>query len=447
MSSLVCLERACCGVFLGLIVFFIRLLQALEKRAAKASDYSPIFLQWKHEHRASPDEMKAHCDVLIQGAGIGGLTLAIALQQRGYRVKLVERAGGPTEVGAGIWMAANPMQVFSQLGFAEKIIEAGWTVKLLRLEDWKSGNIQTTNMSRIAEEFGFETVALHRGVLQRLLFEQLEADSVRFGCEVKSVTQSGDQVFASLSDGSSCAAAILVGADGFNSQIRLMAGLGGVKRYSGSSSYRAIACAAHLLPAEAEHEAYEIWAKGCRVGFSKINAGDYYWYMTFDAPAGEASSTSENRTQAERLFRTYFPQWIGLLEKTRTQDILRTDISDLKPLTQWSSGRIGLIGDAAHAATPNLGQGGAMAVEDALVLADAFKKLGLNEAAWKHFEQSRRKKVDWTVSTSWFIGKICHLGNPLFRSLRNIALKKTPDSVTQKQVQRMYTLNPTSDRS
>jgi 2-polyprenyl-6-methoxyphenol hydroxylase-like FAD-dependent oxidoreductase len=396
------------------------------------------------------EETKAHCDVFIQGAGIGGLTLAIALQQRGYKVKLVERSTGLVEVGAGIWMAANPMQVFARLGFAEKIIEAGWTVKLLRLQDWKSGDIQTTNMSQIAKEYGFETIALHRGVLQRLLFEQLEANSVHFNCEVNSVTQSGDQISASLSDGSSCAAAILVGADGLNSQMRRMAGLGDIKRYSGSSSYRAIARGAHILPAEAEHEAYEIWAKGCRVGFSKINADDYYWYMTFDAPAGEASSASEMRTHAETLFRTYFPQWIGLLQNTRTQDILRTDISDLKPLTQWSSGRIGLIGDAAHATTPNLGQGGAMAVEDALALADTFKELGLNEAVWKRFEQLRRKKVDWTVSTSWSIGKICHLGNPLLRSLRNLVLKKTPDSVTQKQVQRIYSLKSTqisSDKS
>ena len=393
------------------------------------------------------EKTKEHCDVLIQGAGIGGLTLAIALQQRGYKVKLVERATGLVEVGAGIWMAANPMQVFARLGFAEKIIEAGWAVKLLRLQDWKSGDIQTTNMSQIAKQYGFETIALHRGVLQRLLFEQLEADSVRFGCEVQSMTQSGDQVFANLPDGSSCAAAIVVGADGFNSQMRRMAGLDGVKRYSGSSSYRAIARDARILPAKAEHEAYEIWAKGCRVGFSKINADDYYWYMTFDAPAGEASSASEIRTHAETLFCTYFPQWIGLLQKTRMEDILRTDISDLKPLSQWSSGRIGLIGDAAHAATPNLGQGGAMAVEDALALADTFKERGLSEAAWKRFERRRRKKVDWTVSTSWSIGKICHLGNPFFRSLRNIALKKTPDSVTQKQLQRVYSLESTSDRS
>ena len=175
----------------------------------------------------------------------------------------------------------------------------------------------------------------------------------------------------------------------------------------------------------------------CRVGFSKINAEDYYWYMTFDARAGEVSSESEMRTHVETLFRTYFPQWIGVLHNTRTQDILRTDISDLKPLTQWSSGRIGLIGDAAHATTPNLGQGGAMAVEDALPLAIAFKNLGLNEEAWKRFEHLRRKKVDWTVATSWSIGRVCHLGNPLFRSLRNIALNKMPASVTQKQIQRI----------
>jgi 2-polyprenyl-6-methoxyphenol hydroxylase-like FAD-dependent oxidoreductase len=88
-----------------------------------------------------------------------------------------------------------------------------------------------------------------------------------------------------------------------------------------------------------------------------------------------------------------------------------------------------------------------MAVEDALALADTFQQLGLNDSAWKRFEQLRRNKVDWTVSTAWSIGKICHLGNPLFRSLRNFALRKTPDRVTQKQIQRLYSLESISDRS
>ena len=390
-------------------------------------------------------ESSANCDVLIQGAGIAGLTLAIVLQQRGHRVELIERSSGITEIGAGIWMAPNPMQVFSRLGFAGKIIEAGWGVELLRLQDSKSGDLQITNLSKISKEFGFETIALHRGVLQRLLYEQLQEKSVRFGCEVQSVNQSGEQVFANLSDGSSVVAAILVGADGFNSQIRRMAGLGGVKRYSGSSSYRAIARGARILAPEFGHEAYEIWSKGCRVGFSKINSDDYYWYMTFDAPAGETSSADKMSTHAETLFRTHFPRWIGLLQKTRPEEILRTDISDLKPLPKWSSGRIGLIGDAAHATTPNLGQGGAMAVEDALALAESFAHAGFNESAWRIFERRRRKKVDWTVTTSWSIGKVCHTGNRLFRFVRNFVLKKIPESVSQKQVQRMYNIEAPSE--
>jgi 2-polyprenyl-6-methoxyphenol hydroxylase-like FAD-dependent oxidoreductase len=379
-------------------------------------------------------------DVLIQGAGIGGLTLAIALQQRGYAVRILERSASLSEVGAGIWMAANPMQVFARLGLAAKIIDAGWIVKFLRLQDSKSGDIQTTDMSAIAKKFGFETVALHRAVLQRILFEQLLPGTISFGSEAHSFVDRGDSVSVELSDGSTCQASVLVGADGINSQIRQQVGLGGDKRYSGSSSYRAIARGADILPPEAAHEAYEIWAKGCRVGFSKINARDYYWYMTFDAAAGLSSSTEEMRSHAEALFRLHFPQWIGLLQHTRAEDILRTDLSDLKPLKRWSFGRVGLMGDAAHATTPNLGQGGAMAVEDALALADSFAGAGVSAPAFEQFEQLRRKKVDWTVATSWFIGKMCHIGNPLARTLRNAALKHTPQRVTEKQIQRLYSL-------
>src|ERR1700760_3624294 len=96
------------------------------------------------------------CDVLIQGAGIGGLTLALALQQKGYVVELVERSSDLTEVGAGIWMAPNPVQVFSRLGFADKIEAAGWPIRFLRLQDSKAGDLQVTDISQISQEFGFE---------------------------------------------------------------------------------------------------------------------------------------------------------------------------------------------------------------------------------------------------------------------------------------------------
>ena len=310
-------------------------------------------------------ERETNIAVLIQGAGIGRLTLAIAMVKRGYAVRIVERASGLSEIGAGIWMAANPMQIFDRLGFAEKVTTAGWMVHRITLEDYNGDILQASDLSAIAKLFGFETVALHRAVLQRVLSEQLPSGIVTFGTEVKILTQSADAVSVLLTDGSRMNAKIVVGADGIHSRIRQLASLGGTTRYSGSSSYRAIARGVHLLFPALNHDAYEIWSKGCRLGFSKINADDYYWYMTFDSAPNKSLSPPATQAHAESLFRKFFPRWAPLLENTRPGDILQTDISDLKRLNAWSSDRIGLIGDAAHATTPNLGQGGAMAIEDA----------------------------------------------------------------------------------
>jgi 2-polyprenyl-6-methoxyphenol hydroxylase-like FAD-dependent oxidoreductase len=291
---------------------------------------------------------EATIDVLLQGAGIGGLTLAIALLQKGYSVRIVERASGLSEIGAGIWMAANPMQVFDRLGFAEKIMAAGWAVHRVTLQDYNGDILQASDLSAVSKLFGFETVAIHRSALQRVLSERLPADVITFGTETKNLSQSTDAVSVLLTDGSTIQAKVLVGADGIHSQIRRLASLGGEMRYSGSSSYRAITNGAFLLSPELNHDAYEIWGKGCRLGFSKITADDYYWYMTFDSDPDRSCSAQARRAHAQSLFRRFFSKWTPLLENTQSDEILQTDISDLKRLERWSSDRIGLIGDAAH---------------------------------------------------------------------------------------------------
>jgi 2-polyprenyl-6-methoxyphenol hydroxylase-like FAD-dependent oxidoreductase len=385
-------------------------------------------------------ERTTNVDILIQGGGIGGLALAIAVIQKGYTVRVVERAGGLSEVGAGIWMAANPMQVFDRLGFAEKITTAGWMIHRLTLLDYNGDILQVSDLSAVSRLFGFETVALHRSLLQRVLSEQLPSGVLNFGTEVKSLIQGTDSVSVLLTDGSEIEARIVVGADGMRSRIRQLVSLGGETRYSGSSSYRAIAKAAQPLSPELDHDAFEIWGKGCRLGFSKINADDYYWYMTFDSDANKSFSPADRRAHAESLLRSFFPRWTTLLENTRPDDIIQTDISDLKRLSRWSSNRIGLIGDAAHATTPNLGQGGAMAIEDAYSLANAFERAGPSGRAFELYEKERREKVDWTVATSWNIGRMCHLKNYMVRSLRNAILKRALSSGGEKQIKKLYSI-------
>jgi len=379
-------------------------------------------------------------DILIQGGGIGGLALAIAVMQKGYTVLVVERVGGLSEPGAGIWMAPNPMQVFDRLGFAEKITSAGWMIHRLTLQDYNGEILQVSDLSAVSRLFGFETIALHRSLLQKVLCAQLPCGVLNFGTEVKSLIQGTGSVSVLLADGSEIDATVVVGADGMRSRIRQLASLGGETRYSGSSSYRAIARGARPLSSEFDHDAYEIWGKGCRLGFSKINADDYYWYLTFDSAPNKNFSPVERQAHAQSLLRSFFPRWTMLLENTRPEDIIQTDISDLRRLSTWSSHRIGLIGDAAHATTPNLGQGGAMAIEDSFSLANAFERVGLSGRAFELYEKERREKVDWTVSASWNIGRMCHLKNTMARALRNAVLKKVLSGSGEKQIRKLYSI-------
>jgi 2-polyprenyl-6-methoxyphenol hydroxylase-like FAD-dependent oxidoreductase len=97
------------------------------------------------------NEHEANVDVLIQGAGIGGLTLAIAMIHKGYTLRIAERASGFSEIGAGIWMAANPMQIFDRLGFAEKIMAAGWAIHRLTLQDYNGDILQASDLSAVAK--------------------------------------------------------------------------------------------------------------------------------------------------------------------------------------------------------------------------------------------------------------------------------------------------------
>jgi 2-polyprenyl-6-methoxyphenol hydroxylase-like FAD-dependent oxidoreductase len=163
--------------------------------------------------------------------------------------------------------------------------------------------------------------------------------------------------------------------------------------------------------------------------------------MTFDSDPDKGRSPEARRDHAESLFRKFFPKWIPLLESTRSGEILQTDIWDLKRLKAWSSDRICLIGDAAHATTPNLGQGGAMAVEDAYSLTDTVEKMGFNWKAFERYEKQRREKVDWTVSTSRNIGRMCHLKNPVLRSLRNVVLRRMLSNGGEKQIRKMYSID------
>ena len=160
-------------------------------------------------------------------------------------------------------MAANPMQVFDRLGFAKKITMAGWTIHRLTLEDYNGDIIQVSDLSAVSKLFGFETVALHRSLLQRVLSEQLPSGVLNFGAEAKSLIQGTDSVSVLLADGFEINARIVVGADGMRSRIRQLA-VSQAARYATPVRRRtALSLEDHVrYPRSSITTLMEIWGRG-----------------------------------------------------------------------------------------------------------------------------------------------------------------------------------------
>lgn len=378
--------------------------------------------------------------VAIVGGGIGGLTLAIALRKRGLEAQVYEAAPELRAAGAGIWVPPNAMQVLGRLGVAEAVLREGASLERAEIRDFRGGVLQVADFGAAARRFGYPTVAIHRGRLQRVLLDHLPGDAVLAGRECTGVTPGGGRAAARFADGSEAEGEVVVGADGADSRVREALFPGTGLRYSGQSSYRAVV--EHQLPDGFDGVGWEVWGPGRRFGFSSIGGGEVYWYATLDARAGERDAgPAETRRRLDALAGDFPAPVPELVAATGAERMIRTDMYDLPRLPAWHRGRAVLLGDAAHATTPNLGQGGAQAMEDAWVLAEQLASHSQPEDAFAAYQRIREPKARMVVDRSRQVGHIAHLRNPLARGLRNVMLRITPASVGQRQMEALYTLS------
>lgn len=380
----------------------------------------------------------ATTDIAVIGGGIGGLTAAIALRRKGIDARVYERAPALREVGAGIWMPPNAMQVFDRLGIAADVQAAGQPIVTAEVYDRDAGLLGSMDIRAAARVFGFTNTALHRAALQQVLARHVGEDALQPGHELRGLEQLDDRVRLTFANGSTLDARLVVGADGARSTVRAHLFPHARLRYSGQTSYRAVT--RHLLPAAFQEVSREIWGPGCRFGFSAIGQAGVYWYATRDAPEGETESAAEMKRRLAELARG-FPEPVPELVATTDADaITRTDLHDLPPLRTWHDGRVVLLGDAAHATTPNLGQGGAQAVEDAYVLAEQLAAHADHAGAFAAYERVRMATAYRVVRVSRRLGRVAHIANPIGRRLRNLLLRSTPDAVVMRQMMDLYGL-------
>lgn len=376
--------------------------------------------------------------VLVVGGGIGGLTTARALQQRGLDAHVYESAVELQTVGKGVWLSTNAMLVLERLDLDDAVAQRGVLLDRIELRDEDDGLLMSIDLGRIKAKYGHTTVSIHRAELQRVLAEHVDPDTLHLGKECIGFEQADDGVSVQFADGTQAEGDVLVGADGINSAIRCALFPTVRLRYAGQTCYRGVANME--LPDALARTCWEVWGGEVRFGFSAIGARAVYWFAPVTAPAGSARSDGiEPKELVERY--ASFPSPIPeIIEGTPAEEIILTDLYDFPPMKRWRQGRVVLIGDAAHAMTPNLGQGGAQAIEDALVLARTLSSGLTAGEALREYEHRRRSRVRRMVKTAWRYGKVAHIRNRSMRKLRNAGLRWSPEWLQRRQIEWLYAL-------
>lgn len=373
--------------------------------------------------------------ILISGGGIAGLALAISLCNRNIEVQVYEKVSHLSGIGAGLMLGPNAWKAIDHLGI-RSIVEPHVTpLKTFTIKRAGGKHISTQSDNLLSQLSGGEyTRSVHRGALHEAFIRALPEGVLRTGSPVAAYCNSENGVMLQLQGGTAVEGAALIAADGIHSRLRAATGDTRKPRYSGYTCWRGIA--SWKL---GQYEGSETWGKYGRFGIVPLSNEQVYWYATVNASAQDSQVKSWNKEQLMTNFSSYHEPIPDLLSNTPESAILQNDIDDLPPAKRLAYGKVLLIGDAGHATTPNLGQGAALALEDAAWLSQRLPQVQ-PETCFKQFEQARLKRINWVVSQSQQIGKIGQWTHPVAVGLRNTLMTLAPASINHKMLSRIYSI-------
>jgi 2-polyprenyl-6-methoxyphenol hydroxylase-like FAD-dependent oxidoreductase len=305
---------------------------------------------------------------VIVGAGIGGLTAAVALRRQGWDVTVAERAPALEPVGAGLGLGPNALHAFDAIGLGDDVRRFSAVQGHGGLRRPGGGWLVRTDLGVLAARFGDPQLVALRADLVGLLADSLPAGALRTGVTVTSVDAGDtDRKARVLTSAGDLEAELVVAADGIGSRIRaLLFPDHQGPRYSGFTTWRFVAPA--LPPGTSRAEPAETWGRGQVFGVLPLANGQVYCYASAPAPPGVRHD--DEAAELKRRFGRWHDPIPGLIGAISPDRVLHDDVYWIAdPLPAYHRGRVALLGDAAHAMTPHLGQGACQAIEDAVVLA------------------------------------------------------------------------------
>jgi 2-polyprenyl-6-methoxyphenol hydroxylase-like FAD-dependent oxidoreductase len=357
---------------------------------------------------------------IVVGGGIGGLSLARELGRAGLPVVVLERAPKLATVGAGIIMNPNAMGVLEANGLASCVRSRSAPYLARETFDHRGQRLATRDYRPLYSEGRLAIGALcHRAHLHECLYDGLPAGTVHLDTRIARLEAGADGVRVETESGEVFTGDVLIGADGIRSTVRARFFASNEPVYLGYRSHRFVVPNVDGL----EHFT-EFLGRGQRVGLVPIGGGQLYVWTTFNSPRESRAWALESVAALRALFGELTDSRVrrafGELEST--DGVVCTDIEEVRQ-PAWARGRVALLGDAAHALTPNMGQGAGMAMEDAAVLAHELSRAARGEtdtpAALTSYVARRRPRVETIVRLSRQIGEEGQLTGTLACWLRN----------------------------
>jgi 2-polyprenyl-6-methoxyphenol hydroxylase-like FAD-dependent oxidoreductase len=375
-------------------------------------------------------------DIAIIGGGIGGLTAAIALRRRGFDVEVFEQAPALLDLGAAIALWPNAMQALQHLDLADTVLAKAGVIKEIR---WLTPEGKTLKVVGI-DNFTAPAVAIHRADLQRILLESLPSSIVKLGYSFLNQQDRVESTSVSFTNSHTIDCRFLIGADGIHSDVRNDISDQTCPKFHGYIVWRGISS---VLPEQISPDAaIELQGRGQRFGVGPVGNGRVGWWAaanTSHENAAGKESVHEAHCELLQLFDGWYSPVLSLVQATET--ILRTEASDRPSTTTWGRGRMTMLGDAIHPTTPNLGQGGCMAIEDAVVLARCFEKYGLTDSALRAYERTRYARTATITLASRVYGEIGQWKNRTATAVRRAAISALPEVLIKQSIKTIFDYN------
>ncbi|MFP1678977.1 FAD-dependent monooxygenase [Alloalcanivorax sp. C16-2] len=359
-------------------------------------------------------------NVLIAGGGIGGLTAAACLLQRGIDVDVYEQADELGEVGAGIQVSANASRVYQHIGILDDLVEAGSCPEAYRFRLFDSGEVlQTIPLgSAYVRRHGVPYVSVHRADLHRLLVERVTAlkpDAIHLGVEVtgfEELQQGG--VTLRFADGGCVTGRALLGADGIKSAVRRQIVGAAPVTYTGDASWRVVVESENVAE-EHRQRTVDIWVGPGKHAVTYPMRGDRLINLVgcveHDEWDEESWVASRPWHELKEDFQGWHPSIGALIDAADRDHCYRWAMNNRPPVENWTSGHATLLGDAAHPTLPYMAQGAAMAVEDAAVLARALEAEPRTDEALRLYQRNRIERTTRIVNESSSNRRLFHLNS------------------------------------